>query len=221
MGLTSRGLLQRQHIGIDAYMPPRLGSLSTSSRGPAASQHRGPRGSATPLGTNAGDSIQDCQSRTRAGTTRPCPQVHQATRQHPQLQAPLRLIMNEKLKDCGQKPTPQDIAHAIELQELLWTNNGKTRPFIVGLSGFPRLIVDKMEPYACTNLFRVYHECIEQPYHLLNATMRNVQSNNNSVYLEIRSSRYRGTYMCDGRNMGTGQPVPMYQQRTRHRVKLG
>eukprot|EP01059_Diplonema_ambulator_P005166 TRINITY_DN14911_c0_g1_i1.p1 TRINITY_DN14911_c0_g1~~TRINITY_DN14911_c0_g1_i1.p1 ORF type:complete len:2630 (+),score=799.92 TRINITY_DN14911_c0_g1_i1:112-8001(+) len=209
-------------FGIDAYMPPPRVFEYLESR-PRSQPTSRTTWKCYPVGTDEGDSIiQDCyaepnQSRYNEALHHRFIKLLDNTPSSGPT-APLRLIMNEKLKDCGQKPTPQDIAHAIELQELQWTNNGKTRTFIVGLSGFPRLIVDKVEPYACTNLFRVYHECIEQPYHLLNATMRNVQSNNNSVYLEIRSSKYRGTYMCDERNMGTGQPVPMYQQRTRHRV---
>eukprot|EP01061_Rhynchopus_euleeides_P021203 TRINITY_DN3453_c1_g1_i1.p1 TRINITY_DN3453_c1_g1~~TRINITY_DN3453_c1_g1_i1.p1 ORF type:complete len:3069 (+),score=1153.21 TRINITY_DN3453_c1_g1_i1:1073-9208(+) len=84
---------------------------------------------------------------------------------------PLRKTMEAKLNNADGKPTPQDIAHALELQTLRW---GK-KEYFIALSGCPRIITDTKEPHDLANLYRVYHECQEQPYFLLNETMRNKQ----------------------------------------------
>ena len=86
---------------------------------------------------------------------------------------PLRTTMEAKLEG---KPTPQDIAHALELQRLRWDN----KVFIVALSGSPRIVTDTVAPFHQTKVYRVYHECNEQPYFLMNETMRNKQSQGDS-----------------------------------------
>ena len=96
----------------------------------------------------------------------------------------IKKAIDEKLKINlveGEKPTPQDIAHAIDLQVLEW----KDKNFIIALSGSPRVIVSTYAPFCLAKLYRVYHECHEQPYHLLNATMRNVQDDVKDVYVDI------------------------------------
>ena len=88
------------------------------------------------------------------------------------LGGPVRRTIEAKLDNTDGKPTPQDIAHALELQTLTWKN----KDFIIALSGSPRIITDTEPPHDPTSIFRVYHECKEQPYFLLNETMRNKQS---------------------------------------------
>eukprot|EP01064_Diplonema_japonicum_P001649 TRINITY_DN1108_c1_g1_i1.p1 TRINITY_DN1108_c1_g1~~TRINITY_DN1108_c1_g1_i1.p1 ORF type:complete len:2630 (+),score=493.94 TRINITY_DN1108_c1_g1_i1:44-7933(+) len=210
-------------FGIDAFMPPSRVFEYLESRPRDETTHR-TQWNCKPKGTSTGDAlIKECYAEPNQSTYNK--NLHakfiQLLDNTPSSgkTAPLRLIMNEKLKDSGQKPTPQDIAHALELQELEWSNNqGKKKTFVVGLSGFPRLIVDTAYPHACTDLFRVYHECIEQPYHLLNATMRNVQSGSAAVTIDIRTSKYRGHYVCKEVNPRKGNPVPLYQEPNKHRA---
>ncbi|KAJ9459023.1 hypothetical protein DIPPA_15853 [Diplonema papillatum] len=113
---------------------------------------------------------------------------------------PLRSAMEAKLpRNNLCQPTPLDIAHALEMQKLVW----KDKEFIIGLSGFPRVMVDSASPDdVIPVLYRVYHDCIEQPFALLNATMRNMQldpARGSEVALDVlpRHREASGNYFLD------------------------
>eukprot|EP01065_Artemidia_motanka_P041815 TRINITY_DN5476_c0_g1_i1.p1 TRINITY_DN5476_c0_g1~~TRINITY_DN5476_c0_g1_i1.p1 ORF type:complete len:3068 (+),score=846.44 TRINITY_DN5476_c0_g1_i1:204-9407(+) len=91
-----------------------------------------------------------------------------------------RKAMDAKLEEDGSRPLPQSIVHALELQELCYGG----RDFVIGLSGFPRVIVD-MQSMNIMNVYRVYHEHDEQPYLLLNSTMRAVQDGSAEAWLDV------------------------------------
>eukprot|EP00755_Sulcionema_specki_P009755 Sspe_Gene.6488::Locus_2186_Transcript_1_1_Confidence_1.000_Length_8729::g.6488::m.6488 len=116
-----------------------------------------------------------------------------------------------------ERPTPQAIAHTLELQCLTWRH----RQFIIGLSGDPRVIVDVQDIHLhTTKLYRVYHEYKEQPYQLLNATMRNLQDGNDQAYLEVFARMGEG---IPGRYLLKGDvernPVPLHHETTGRTVQ--
>eukprot|EP01062_Namystynia_karyoxenos_P068162 TRINITY_DN6247_c1_g2_i4.p1 TRINITY_DN6247_c1_g2~~TRINITY_DN6247_c1_g2_i4.p1 ORF type:complete len:3168 (+),score=793.88 TRINITY_DN6247_c1_g2_i4:75-9578(+) len=97
--------------------------------------------------------------------------------------APRRKAMDAKLEHDEGRPVPQSIAHALELQHLRYGG----RDCIIALSGFPRVIVDNAS-LAIVSVQRVYHEHDEQPYLLLNGTMRAVQEGAKEAWLDVLPS---------------------------------
>eukprot|EP01062_Namystynia_karyoxenos_P068161 TRINITY_DN6247_c1_g2_i3.p1 TRINITY_DN6247_c1_g2~~TRINITY_DN6247_c1_g2_i3.p1 ORF type:complete len:3258 (+),score=947.81 TRINITY_DN6247_c1_g2_i3:81-9776(+) len=94
-----------------------------------------------------------------------------------------RKAMDAKLEHDDGRPVPQTIAHALELQQLRYGG----RDYIIALSGFPRVVVDTAT-LGIVSVHRVYHEHDEQPYLLLNGTMRAVQDNSHQAWLDVLPS---------------------------------
>eukprot|EP01060_Flectonema_neradi_P030587 TRINITY_DN4480_c1_g1_i1.p1 TRINITY_DN4480_c1_g1~~TRINITY_DN4480_c1_g1_i1.p1 ORF type:complete len:1965 (+),score=378.57 TRINITY_DN4480_c1_g1_i1:119-6013(+) len=186
--------VKTNELSIANYMPPPgvleyLESRPRSEARPGEQNTRQGKWSVEPTGTAAmSELIEECykeinQSKFNEKLYRNLQDIV-ANLNDGNNERAIKKAIDEKLKinlSEGEKPTPQDIAHAIDLQVLEW----KERNFIIALSGSPRVIVSTCMPFNLAKLFRVYHECHEQPYHLLNATMRNVQDDVTDVYVDI------------------------------------
>eukprot|EP00756_Hemistasia_phaeocysticola_P008181 Hpha_TRINITY_DN14525_c0_g1::TRINITY_DN14525_c0_g1_i1::g.47200::m.47200 len=100
-----------------------------------------------------------------------------------------RKAMEAKLDPDEGRPVPQTIAHALELQELRYRGSS----LVIALSGLPRVLVDEAS-LLMTSVFRIYREHDEQPYLLLNSTMRAFQEGNSGAWLDV--SARAGSAVC-------------------------
>eukprot|EP01062_Namystynia_karyoxenos_P056150 TRINITY_DN4710_c0_g1_i1.p1 TRINITY_DN4710_c0_g1~~TRINITY_DN4710_c0_g1_i1.p1 ORF type:complete len:1775 (+),score=445.98 TRINITY_DN4710_c0_g1_i1:91-5415(+) len=102
---------------------------------------------------------------------------------------------------AGEGPSPQSIAHALDIQWLYYAG----RQYLLALSGSRHLVAD-IKSGQIVEVWRLKDGFDDQPYWHLNAAMRNKQFNNEKPKLTVSSAAgpaNAGEYICDA-----AAPVP-------------
>eukprot|EP01061_Rhynchopus_euleeides_P047359 TRINITY_DN946_c0_g1_i12.p1 TRINITY_DN946_c0_g1~~TRINITY_DN946_c0_g1_i12.p1 ORF type:complete len:2710 (+),score=766.26 TRINITY_DN946_c0_g1_i12:124-8253(+) len=98
--------------------------------------------------------------------------------------------LGPKGEDGSVLPTPLNIIHALDIQELRWSASGeadKAEPLYASLSGKRLLISDRDSESKPCPLFKWFVQYADQPYWHLNAAMRNLQNKSAGAELTIPS----------------------------------
>eukprot|EP01065_Artemidia_motanka_P015317 TRINITY_DN19178_c0_g1_i1.p1 TRINITY_DN19178_c0_g1~~TRINITY_DN19178_c0_g1_i1.p1 ORF type:complete len:1402 (+),score=308.97 TRINITY_DN19178_c0_g1_i1:80-4207(+) len=130
--------------------------------------------------------------------------------------AVMRAVALEKTSADPQQPTPQMIAHALDIQSLSYGG----RDYLLALSGSPCVVAD-IETVEITHVFRLKDGFDDQPYWHLNAAMRNKQFGNEKAKLtvaDLAGENVAGVYQCEARPPNTEEALtddrkpPLIQQ---------
>ena len=138
--------------------------------------------------------------------------------EHTQDYSPFQALVAHKVSPEGQAPTPLTILHALDIQAVYWSSAGVTdwthvEPLHASLSGKNKFIaVPGADGPPCV-LYRSCCEFADQPYYVLNASMRDAQNKAHKTQITVTGKDWRSEVFCArsvaslGKGMGTLREV--------------